>query len=132
MIKIDGQELKNGTLRRDGKLIAIHIDLADQPKQLFRADTCVLEEDNEIYNCSVAESYVKAKYGKPKQRVLILRVISKLERAVESRSKVTKSFKKEVAKFNEDHREVLKELDDKPKPKKLKKIKKSKPKKKDS
>ena len=126
-IKINGNKLE-GELVLKGKLYVFTTDFATFPLSLQRPDTCEVEFASEILQCTVAESRVQNRYGVGKQRVLVLRVNSRKEKAVAKKPMhkivtpaVTKEFKADAKKFSESHKEVLKGLDDKPKKSKKKK-----------
>jgi hypothetical protein len=116
-IKINGNVIE-GELLLKGKLYEFTTDFTDFPLQLSRPDKVEVEFSNEILQCTVAESRVQNRYGQGKKRVLLLRVDSRMERAVAKESlvqkdvkpAVTKQFKKEVADLQESHKEVLKGL----------------------
>lgn len=123
MIKLNGTSIE--CVRRiSGKLIHIMLPLDECPIQLFRSDKCEVEFDGEIFKCSVNDSYIKAKYGQPKLRVMILRVDSRFKKAVEQKP-IQKVIKPAVTKVVCEDKEVKEKPKKKSKPK-LKKISKKK------
>lgn len=144
-IKINGQLIEADKVAHVGKLLHILVDLSKCELQLQRADKCEVELAVDICRCTVAESYVKARYGKPKQRALVLRVDSRKEKAEEI-VPIQKVVKPAVTKFFEGDPDLSTNYKDeiaehvaeksepkKSKPKKQLKVakKKPKPKKKD-
>ena len=83
-IRINGNKVE-GRLVLKGKMYQLTTDFKTFPLALQRADSCEVEIDSELLHCTVAESRVVNRYGKDKQRVLLLRVDSRKEKAVEKK-----------------------------------------------
>ena len=129
MIKLNGTNLEC-TCKTQGKLLNIMLPLDECPIQLFRADKCEVEHNGEIFKCTVAESYVKSRYGQPKLRVMLLRIDRRFKKAIEKKPiqkvikpSVTKTIKEDSDKLLKKHKDVLDGLAKSKKPKAKKKDK---------